>query len=53
MFDQSVMQYDTWSSASRSGKVPASVLIRFEFLNENPNNEPYKFMTRIAIPARG
>jgi len=53
MFDQSGMQYDTWSSVSRSGKVPASVLIRFEFLNENENNEPYKFMTRIAIPARG
>lgn len=53
MFDQSGMQYDTWSSASSSGKVPYSVLVRFEILNENPKNEPYRFMTRIAIPARG
>lgn len=53
MFDQSGTPYDTWSSASRSGKAPASVLIRFEFLNERPENEPYRFMTRIAIPARG
>jgi len=53
MFDQAGMQYDTWSSGSRSDKVPASVLVRFEFLNESPNNEPYRFMTRIAIPARG
>ncbi len=53
MFDQSGMQYETWSSVGSSGKIPASVLIRFEFLNENPNNEPYRFMTRIAIPARG
>lgn len=53
MFDQSGVQYDTWSSESRSGKMPASVLVRFEFLNENPDNEPYRFMTRISIPARG
>lgn len=52
-FDQGGAQYDTWSAAGRGGRPPASVLIRFEFLNENPDNEPYRFMTRIAIPARG
>lgn len=53
VFDQAGMQYDTWSSVSRSGKAPASILVRFEFLNESPGRETYKFMTRIAIPARG
>ncbi len=52
-FDQGGAQYDSWSAGARGGRPPASVLIRFEFLNENPENEPYRFMTRIAIPARG
>lgn len=53
IFDQAGTQYDTWHSGGQGGKAPASILIRFEFLNENPEMEPYKFMTRIAIPARG
>lgn len=53
VFDQTGMQFDTWSSMSRSGKAPASISVSFEFLNESPDREPYKFMTRIAIPARG
>jgi hypothetical protein len=52
-FDQGGEQHDAWSPGGAGGRPPASVMISFEFLSENQESEPYKFMTRIAIPSRG
>jgi general secretion pathway protein J len=56
LLDSSGAEHESWDSNSRSGKdkAPVLVFVKFEFLNEkDPRGEPYKFMTRIAIPARG
>lgn len=55
LFDSAGNAHETWDSASRSGsdRAPVSVLVNIEFLNgEKSGGETYKFMTRVAIPAR-
>jgi prepilin-type N-terminal cleavage/methylation domain-containing protein len=54
-YDSAGLETDLWDSSSKegnqSGKVPAAVKIELFLVNSNDQEKPYKFMTKIFLPA--
>lgn len=55
-YDAAGTELDAWDSASFSaeqkGKVPAAVKIELALVNLNDPEKPYKFMTKVFLPAK-
>jgi len=54
-YDDSGEEYDSWDSESDSktqnDKVPSVVSIRMDFINPDDRDRPYRFMTKVFLPA--
>jgi len=54
-YDEGGEEYDSWNSESDSkaqnGKAPAVVSIQMDFINPDDKDRPYRFMTKVFLPA--
>jgi general secretion pathway protein J len=54
-YDASGREFETWDSKSADGlqknKAPSAIYIDLEFVNRADKNHPYRFMTKILVPA--
>lgn len=55
-YDAGGKETDSWNSSSASsgqgGKAPAAIRIDLGLVNENDAEKPYKFMTKVFLPAK-
>jgi general secretion pathway protein J len=55
-YDANGAETDSWNSSSESaeqkGKAPAAVKIELSLVNQNDQEKPYKFMTKVFLPAQ-
>jgi general secretion pathway protein J len=54
-YDVKGKEYDAWDSSSsvqeQNKKIPSAILIELSLVNKNNKEKPYKFMTKIFLPA--
>lgn len=54
-YDNAGQEYDSWDSSSNSngqkGNAPAAIKIELNIANLSNKNKPYRFMTKILLPA--
>jgi type II secretory pathway pseudopilin PulG len=55
-YDISGKEYDSWDSTSKidaqKGKAPTAIQVQLGLVNINNREKPYKFMTKIFLPAK-